>query len=235
MSRITVYLGHYGSGKTEICLNAALRLARESVPVTLVDLDIVNPYFRSGEQRERLEAAGVELVTPTFEGTTVDVPALPARVQSVFADAARRALFDVGGDPTGAAALGRYKPWLERDDVETLCVVNTRRPFTGTARAVADMVRRLEERSRLRVAGLVCNTNLARESTAPALEEGLRVVEEAACSLCIPVASVCGLPHVLDALPKPVRDRYSGRLTPLTLYMRPGWLDEEAHKTGNVR
>lgn len=235
MARITIYLGHYGSGKTEICLNAALGLAREGVRATLVDLDIVNPYFRSGEQRERLMASGVEVVTPTFEGTTVDVPALPARVQSVFADTARRVIFDVGGDPTGAAALGRYKPWLERDDVETLCVVNTRRPFTATARAVADMVRQLEERSRMRVAGLVCNTNLARESTAAVLEEGLRVVEEAAAALGVPVASVCGLPHVLDALPVPLQDRYSGRLTPLTLYMRPGWLDEEAHKTGNIR
>ena len=233
MSRITVYLGHYGSGKTEICLNAALRLARESVPVTLVDLDIVNPYFRSGEQRERLEAAGVELVTPTFEGTTVDVPALPARVQSVFADAARRVLFDVGGDPTGAAALGRYKPGLSGNDVETLCVVTRAVPLPEP-RARSPICTALEERSRWRVAGLSAH-NLARESTAPARGKGLRVVEEAACVLCIPVASVCGLPHVLDALPKPVRDRYSGRLTPLTLYMRPGWLDEEAHKTGNVR
>lgn len=225
MARVTVYVGHYGSGKTEISIHTALRLAAEGRAPTLVDLDIVNPYFRSGERRDLLEAAGVRVVTPTFEGTAVDVPALPARVQSVFSDSVRPAVFDAGGDPSGAAALGRYKPWFDRDDTAVLCVVNTCRPFTGSAGEVTEMVRALEARSRLAVTGLVHNSNLAEESTPELLLSGQRVVEEAAGRLGVPVAAICGLPRVLSGLPDDFRGRYRTLLVPLTLYMRPGWLD----------
>lgn len=225
MARVTVYVGHYGSGKTEICINAAFRLAAEGRTPTLVDLDIVNPYFRSGERRGLLEAAGVRVVAPTFEGTTVDVPALPAQVQSVFANPLCPVVFDAGGDPSGAAALGRYKPWFDRDDTAVLCVVNTCRPFTGDAGEVAEMVRALEARSRLTITGLVNNSNLAEESTPGLLLAGQRVVEEAAGRLGIPVAAICGLPRVLSELPDDFRGRYRELLVPLTLYMRPGWLE----------
>lgn len=226
MARITVHMGHYGSGKTEISLNTALELAGRGQPVTLVDLDIVNPYFRSGEQRDRLTAAGVRVVMPTFEGTNVDVPALPADVQSVFADPGRRVIFDVGGDPAGAAALGRYKPYFVREDVDALCVVNTCRPFTGSAGEVEAMVRTLEERSRLTVTGLIHNSNLARETTAGLVVAGQPVVEEAADRLCIPVTAIYGLPSVIEGLPGVFRSRYRDIIRPLILYMRPEWLDE---------
>lgn len=218
-------MGHYGSGKTEITLNKALEWAGAGRKVTLVDLDIVNPYFRSGEQRERLEAAGVRVLAPTFEGTTVDVPSLPAEIQSVFSDRERLVFFDVGGDPSGAAALGRYKPYFDRDEAEVLCVVNTCRPFTGSAGEIEDMVRAVEERSRLRVEGLIHNSNLALQTTARILEDGQPLVEEAAAALEIPVRAIYGLPGVLESLSPQFRSRYGALLRPLTLYMRPQWMD----------
>ena len=101
MSRITIHIGHFGSGKTEISLDKAMRLASQGEKVSLVDLDNVNPYFRSGEKRPELEALGIEVHTPTFEGSTVDVPSLPATIQRVFAQKDRRVIFDAGGDPAG--------------------------------------------------------------------------------------------------------------------------------------
>ena len=82
--RYTVLTGNYGSGKTELALNIALRLAGAGKKVTLVDLDIVNPYFRSAEKAAEMEAAGIRVLMPTFAMTTVDIPALPAEIQSVF-------------------------------------------------------------------------------------------------------------------------------------------------------
>ena len=105
--RFTVLTGNYGSGKTELALNLALRFAAEGLKTTLVDLDIVNPYFRSAEKTPELEAAGVRVLMPTFAMTTVDIPALPPEIQSVFETPGDRVIFDVGGDETGAAALGR--------------------------------------------------------------------------------------------------------------------------------
>ena len=128
-ARILVLVGNYGSGKTEISLNLALKLARRGEKVTLVDLDIVNPYFRSSERTELLEKEGVKVYAPSFAMSTVDVPSLPADIQAVFADKSRRVIFDVGGDDTGAAALGQYKPYFDQDDVEVLFVAFRRCGF----------------------------------------------------------------------------------------------------------
>ena len=103
--RFIVLTGNYGSGKTELALNLALGFAAAGEKTTLVDLDIVNPYFRSGEKAEEMKAAGVRMLMPTYAMTTVDIPALPAEIQSVFEAPSDRVIFDVGGDDTGAAAL----------------------------------------------------------------------------------------------------------------------------------
>ena len=108
--RFTVLTGNYGSGKTELALNLAMGFAAAGKQTTLVDLDIVNPYFRSGEKAQEMKAAGVRMLMPTFALTTVDIPALPAEIQSVFETPGDHVIFDVGGDDTGAAALGRYAP-----------------------------------------------------------------------------------------------------------------------------
>ena len=129
-----VYLvlsGNYGSGKTEIALNIALESSK-TMKTTLVDLDIVNPYFRSGEKAQELREAGVRTLMPTYAMTTVDIPALPAEIQSVFEIPMDRVIFDVGGDDTGAAALGRYYPsfMARRDKTKMILVINCMRPLT---------------------------------------------------------------------------------------------------------
>ena len=104
--RITALVGNYGSGKTEIALNMALALKQSSASdVMLVDLDIVNPYFRSAAQRELLTAHGIELEQPSFALTTVDIPALPASILRIFERKDLEVIIDLGGNDTGAAAL----------------------------------------------------------------------------------------------------------------------------------
>ena len=120
--RFTVLVGNYGSGKTEMSLNLALTSV-ENGSATLVDLDIVNPYFRSSSQQETLKAAGVRVLMPSFALSTVDIPALPPEIQSVFEVPCDRVIFDVGGDDTGAAALGRYAPSFRRFREQTLVVL----------------------------------------------------------------------------------------------------------------
>lgn len=114
-SRWIVLTGNYGSGKTEIALNLALDYVKAGQQTTLVDLDIVNPYFRSGEKAQEMQEEGVRMLMPTFALTTVDIPALPAEIQSVFEMPSDRVIFDVGGDDTGAAALGRYHCSLRKE------------------------------------------------------------------------------------------------------------------------
>ena len=182
--RFTVLVGNYGSGKTELSLNLALA-ASDAGSATLVDLDIVNPYFRSGSKAEEMEAAGIRVLMPSFALSTVDIPALPPEIQSVFETPCDRVIFDVGGDDTGAAALGRYAPSFRRyrQDVLVTLVVNTMRPMTLTAEDIVELARRIEARGRLTIDAIVNNTNLSDLTDAAMITRGEEIVREAAAAL----------------------------------------------------
>ena len=218
--RFTVLVGNYGSGKTELSLNLALQCA-EAGSTTLVDLDIVNPYFRSGEKTEELQAAGIRVLTPTFAMSTVDIPALPAEIQSVFETPCDRVVFDVGGDDTGAAALGRYAPSFARERENTLValVVNCMRPLTQTAEDIVDLARRIEMRGRMTIDVIINNTNLADKTESAMLIAGDEIVREAAKQLGVSHVIASGMPAVIDE---------SGLADACAMqrHMAPEWMEE---------
>ena len=217
--RFLVITGNYGSGKTEISLNLALKAASKEA-TTLVDLDIVNPYFRTGEKAEELRQAGVRVLMPTFAMTTVDIPALPAEIQSVFETPSDRVIFDVGGDDTGAAALGRYYPSFmqNRADTLTALAVNCMRPLTMEEEDILDLARRIESRGRLQIDLLINNTNLANETTSEMVERGEKTV--------LRCAEVLGIRHVVTTGKKEVlkQCRLQTPQTAIERYMVPEWM-----------
>ena len=219
--RFVVLVGNYGSGKTELALNLALASAREG-STTLVDLDIVNPYFRSGEKAEELRQAGVRVLMPTFALSTVDVPALPPEIQSVFETPCDRVIFDVGGDDTGAAALGRYAPSFRRfaQDVQTALVVNTMRPLTQTAEDVAELAQRIAARGRLPLDMLINNTNLAGQTDADMLLAGDAVVRRAAEMLGVGRVAATAMAEVASAVPEL-------NAAVVARHMQPEWMVDE--------
>lgn len=220
-ARILVLVGNYGSGKTEISLNLALKLARRGEKVTLVDLDIVNPYFRSSERTELLEKEGVKVYAPSFAMSTVDVPSLPADIQAVFADKSRRVIFDVGGDDTGAAALGQYKPYFDQDDVEVLFVVNAFRPLSGDADSVCDLMLRVAGRSRLSPTAVINNANVAWKTEESDLVRGEELLHEVSTRMNLPIGYLCAKQDILDKLP----DHLSGERIAIDILMRPEWME----------
>ena len=185
--RIKVIVGHYGSGKTEIALAAAISARNAGSASAVVDLDIVNPFFRSAEQSRALKEAGVELFAPDYALTAADIPILGAEILSVFERPDLRVFFDVGGDDAGAAALGRFRPHFERCGYEMLVVVNPMRPRTGTVEGAREMLERIEYRSRLKATHLIDNTNMADETTPDILAEGRAVVDRLSLETGLPI------------------------------------------------
>ena len=171
--RITVVCGHYGCGKTNLTLNLALEAAGEGQPVTVVDLDIVNPYFRSSEYGELLGEKGVRLIAPVFANTTLDTPTLPPEIYSVFEPQAGRVFLDAGGDDAGVTALGGLHAMLEEAGYDMLYVINRYRVLSQTPEETAALLGEIEAASRLRATGLVNNSHLGVETTLETLERAL--------------------------------------------------------------
>ena len=167
LKRVTLFSGHYGSGKTNIAVNYALHLAEMGLPVTIADLDIVNPYFRTKDSAEDFERAGIRLISSMYANSNVDLPALPAELYALTEDKSRYAVLDVGGDDRGALALGRYAPAiLEEGDYESIFVANFYRPLTPNAEAALEVMKEIEVAGKIPFTAIVHNSNLGEETKA---------------------------------------------------------------------
>jgi energy-coupling factor transporter ATP-binding protein EcfA2 len=165
--RVTIFAGHYGSGKSSIAVSYALLLRRKKTQVAIADMDIVNPYFRSADSRQKLEQSGVEVVVSPYVGGNLDVPALPKELYGITEDRRIFAVLDVGGDDRGAVALGRYAPSILRENqYQMLFVTNFFRPLTRTPEEALSVLREIEQAGGIPFTGLVNNSNLGTATTA---------------------------------------------------------------------
>ena len=191
--RVTLFAGHYGSGKTNIAVNYALYLRSLGKSVALGDLDIVNPYYRAKDSQAELEAAGIRVIASAYANSNVDVPALPQEMYALTEDRGTCAVLDIGGDDRGALALGRYMPAIaEENDYDMLFVYNRSRPLTRDAQSAIGIMREIEAACGLPFTGIVHNTNLGRETTAETILNAQASVRE----LC----GLSGLPLLFTAV-----------------------------------
>jgi hypothetical protein len=185
---INIFTGAFGSGKTELALNYAVKLLETGKKVTAVDLDLINPYFRIRSVREALETRGINVVSPRGKLAGADVPALPPAILGVLEDSSTYGVLDVGGDDIGAAALGRFRNNLVEGSFNLYFVVNTCRLHTRDVPGILSVMNRVEKASRLQINALISNPNLGPETVPETILEGHRLVLEAAHQLKLPVA-----------------------------------------------
>lgn len=222
-SRITVFAGHYGSGKTTLAIAWALALAGEGKRVLLCDLDIVNPYFRTADAAAQLADAGIGLIASPFAGSNVDAPALPAATQTIFDDAGVHAVIDLGGDDRGALALGRYAPQLrEGGECEMLLVLNQYRPLTRSVADLSEIRREIEAAARVPFTGLVNNSNLGAHTTVEAVRATFAFAQEAARALALPLR-MTAIDQSLLPLPPPLAAESAARIFPVRRFEKQQW------------
>ena len=211
--RVTLFAGHYGSGKTNIAVNFALHLAGQGKAVTLADMDIVNPYYRSKDSAQELEAAGVKVIASAYANTNVDVPALPQEMYSVTEDTSRYAVLDVGGDDRGALALGRYAPAiLQENDYHMIYVFNASRPLSRTAEMALEIMGEIEVAGGIPFTAIVNNTNLGRDTDWETVVASRQEAEK--------LSKISGLPLLFTAVEEgvlPINERGNETYFPLKL------------------
>jgi hypothetical protein len=220
--RITIIGGAYGSGKTEFAIAYALKKAATTQGKTgVIDLDIVNPYFRSRDRAAELEKSGIMVVSTQAGLEYADLPALSPQIYTLLQDQTYQVVLDVGGDPAGARALGRFNPYFKNEPYDFWAVVNPYRPDTRNPEEAAALIAGLEVASRLQATGLVSNINLGRETTPAIWRAGLPFITELAVKLKLPV-----LYHMvaLNFYQTNGKLATGTEFFPVKLQMRPPWL-----------
>lgn len=229
MKKYVVVIGNFGSGKTELSLNLAFEEARAGNKVTLVDLDIINPYFRSTERKNELEEAGIKLFSPTYAMLGVEIPSLPAEIYSVFSNDSDVVIFDVGGDAAGAIALGQYKRFFKDvENIEVLYVINARRPFSCELELNLDMIGKVTEAGRIGISALVNNTNLSQETSLAELIDGYDMVKRVSEETALPVKYTIGCEPIISqfaeyAEREGLDPAFIGTIRPIERYMHRDW------------
>lgn len=188
-SRLKIIVGAYGSGKSEISVNLALKMREQSAEskILLADLDIVNPFYRSSDAAKTLENYNIRLISPMYANSNVDAPVLSGEVYVIFDDEEYSGVFDIGGEDMGATILGSMKTRLDKIDADLWMAVNTRRPFTSTPDEIIIMASELCEASKMKITGFINNTNVLEQTVSEDVLEGARILKEVEAKTGIPV------------------------------------------------
>ena len=203
--RLTILCGHYGSGKTNVAVNIAAELKKSCDTVTVADLDIVNPYFRTKDSQDFFAEQGIRLICSPYANSNVDIPALPQEMYAITDDRSMTAVLDIGGDDRGALVLGRLAPKiLAEGDYEMLMVINCYRPLTRDAASTLEVMREIEYAGGIRFTGLVNNSNLGAVTTAEDILASQGYAEE--------VSRLSGLPLVMTSVRQDLYPAVEGKV-----------------------
>jgi hypothetical protein len=219
LKRISIFAGNFGSGKTEIALNYAAKIHETGDKVVVVDLDLINPYFRTRLVKKNFEDKGIKVVSPEGKLANADVPALSPAIYGVLEGKNIYGVFDVGGGDIGSVVLGRFTDHLPEGTYNLFLVVNTCRPFTRDTDGIITVLREIEKTCRLKFTAIVSNTNLGPGTDTATVLEGYRIASEAARILNLPVAFVCVPENLIGSL-----KGIDVPVLPLTMFMKVPWL-----------
>ncbi len=211
MKRITLFCGHFGTGKTNVAVNYAQYIRAQGLPTAIADLDIVNPYFRTKDSEDELKTAGIDVISLPFANSSVDLPALPAEAYSLVQNTSRYAVLDIGGDDRGAYALGRYVPYiLAENNYDNLLVVNFHRPLTRNAEEAMESFAEIALAAKIPFTGIVNNSNMGEETTPEDIESTFPEAEK--------LSMLSGLPVVMTTVRADLADQiHCDNLFPLQL------------------
>ena len=227
---LIVVIGAYGSGKSEYSINLARGLSLKGEKVTLVDLDVVNPYFRSRDVRDKFAEECITVIAPEGEFQHADLPMLSPKIMGAVQNIDETVILDVGGDPAGCRTLARYVDNIKKRGYEMRLVINTKRPFTADADGITEMLEMLKFASKLEITEFICNTNLMEHTTANIIEDGIKIIDEVAKRESIKFNVFTVLDKYIDNIPIEIEGKT--RLILHYFLSKPWEMNNKVHHPG---
>lgn len=219
--RIKIIAGHYGSGKTEFSVNYAIKLNKLDKAVAIIDLDIVNPYFRSREKQKLFVDQGIELISNSFgKDITAELPALAPQISAPLQNKEKHVILDVGGDSVGAKTLTRYKKYFTQDEYDLFLVVNANRPETDNVDKILWYKESIENEIGVKITGLINNTHMLQHTTVNDVLKGNEKVSKVSEKTQIPIKYTCCIEKIKKDLPKTIE----GEIFIIDMIMREKWM-----------
>ncbi len=210
IKRVTLFFGHYGTGKTNLAVNYAIFLKKQGLDVAIADIDIVNPYFRTKDSEEELLKAGIKVISLPYANTNVDLPSLPPEVYGLVQNKSLHAVMDIGGDDRGAFALGRYRPYiLEENNYNAVFVTNFYRPLTRSAEDALEVMREIEAASKVPITAIVNNSNIGSDTTIDDIRKTYKEADR--------LSQISGLPILFTSAEENLTKRFEEEFFPLSL------------------
>lgn len=207
MKRMTVFAGHYGSGKTTAAVAYAKKLREQHEKVMIVDIDLINPYYRTKDAQDELDALGITVISPTYANTNIETPSVPAQVMAAFSQKDTYVVFDAAGDDDGAVVLSRFFVEFSQEDYDFFLVVNTKRPLTKDKESIIIYKDDIERASRMQFTALVNATNLSYETTVSDILEGEEIVNEVAEETNLPNRYTFVWSKLTNHLPEALKEK----------------------------
>jgi len=219
--RIRIIVGHYGSGKSEIAMNYATKLRKETnEKIALSDLDVVNVYFRTREQKDFLESINIHTIYSSIDAPALDLPAVSAEVMTPINDKSYNYIMDIGGDKVGARVIARFKNMIKEDEYDMFFVINANREQTQTVENIITHIDEIQKTSGLKITGLISNTHMIRFTTIEDIIKGYKLTKEVSDISNMPIKYITCIENLLDEIPSEINES----ILPINLYMRDKWM-----------
>ena len=231
-----VITGHYGCGKTNFTINLAFDFVKAGRKVTVVDMDLINPYFRTSDFKGLLEEKGIEVITPVFGATNLDIPSLPANMYSIFEKKDSVVIVDVGGDDAGSTVLGRFRPQFDNTDYDMLYVINRYRSMSTDLNEAVEVLEEIKAVSGLKPTKLINNSHLMSETTQNVFDEGVKFAHETSEKTGLPVYLTTVQKEMLEngtvSAESGKNPEDTGLIYPIDIFVKTVW--QQNHNIGNI-
>lgn len=220
ISGIVIICGNYGSGKTETAVNLAVNRRKQGIKVSIADLDLVNPYFRTREAKIPLESLGIQVILPEEKYMSADLPILSPAIAGIIKNPTELTILDAGGDDVGVTVLAALENHLNRVSVEMIQLINPFRPFTGDVAGCLSIRAEIEASAKMKITAIAGNANLMEETTPEHIYSGYELLQQVSVAAGLPVRFITAEKNLMPRLDL---DRFDCPVLEIDRKLNPPW------------